>query len=55
MGQIWRQSKVTQIFASVDRVIDQNWSKLSRSEDNEIYTIIKGAAESQSSETVKAQ
>ena len=27
MGQIWRQSEVTQFFASVCRVIDQKWSK----------------------------
>ena len=34
---MWRHSEVTQYFASVGRVIDQNWSKRSRSEDNEIY------------------
>ena len=28
MGQIWRQSEVTQFLASVGRVIDQNWSGL---------------------------
>ena len=36
MGQIWRQSEVTQFFASVGGVIDQKWSKRSRSEDNGI-------------------
>ena len=36
MGQIWRQSEVTQFFASVGRVIDQKWSKRPRSEENEL-------------------
>ena len=39
MGQIWRQSEVTQFFASVGRVIDQKWSKCSRSEENEKITV----------------
>ena len=42
MGQIWRQSEVTQFFASVGRVIDQKWSKRPRSEENELMEMLMG-------------
>ena len=39
MGQIWRQSEVTQFFASVGRVIDQKWSKSLTWEDKVYNTL----------------